>query len=58
MTEISGQRSVVRNWRADIMRGDAGCEERFLCTLFSTVVKPISDLRFLRVYDKFVGEKN
>jgi putative tryptophan/tyrosine transport system substrate-binding protein len=27
--------------------GDAGCEERFLCALFSTVVKPISDLRLL-----------
>ena len=47
MTEISGQRSAVRNRRADIMSGDAGCTERFLCALFATVVKPISDLRLL-----------
>ena len=26
---------------------DAGCAERFLCVLFATVVKPISDLRLL-----------
>jgi putative ABC transport system substrate-binding protein len=47
MTEISGQRSVVRNRRADITSEDAGCAERFLCALFATVVKPISDLRLL-----------
>ena len=29
------------------MSGDAGCVERFLCALFATVVKPISDLRLL-----------
>jgi putative ABC transport system substrate-binding protein len=29
------------------MSEDAGCAERFLCMLFATVVKPISDLRLL-----------
>jgi hypothetical protein len=29
------------------MSEDAGCAERFLCALFATVVKPISDLRLL-----------
>ena len=29
------------------MSQDAGCAERFLCALFATVVKPISDLRLL-----------
>jgi putative ABC transport system substrate-binding protein len=29
------------------MREDAGCAERFLCALFATAVKPISDLRLL-----------
>jgi putative ABC transport system substrate-binding protein len=29
------------------MSEDAGCTERFLCALFATVVKPISDLRLL-----------
>ena len=29
------------------MSEDAGCVERFLCALFATVVKPISDLRVL-----------
>jgi hypothetical protein len=29
------------------MSEDAGCAERFLSVLFATVVKPISDLRFL-----------
>jgi ABC-type uncharacterized transport system substrate-binding protein len=29
------------------MSSDAGCAERFLCALFATVVKPISDLRLL-----------
>jgi putative tryptophan/tyrosine transport system substrate-binding protein len=47
MTEISGQRPVVRNRRADVMSGAAECAERFLCALFATVVKPISDLRLL-----------
>ena len=47
MTEISGQRSVVRNRRADIISEDAGCAERFRCTLFATAVKPISDHRLL-----------
>ena len=40
MTEISGQTSVV-------MSEDAECAERFLCALFATAVKPISDLRLL-----------
>jgi hypothetical protein len=30
------------------MSGDAECVERFLCALFATVVKPISDLRLLK----------
>jgi putative tryptophan/tyrosine transport system substrate-binding protein len=47
MTKISGQRSVVRNQRADIMSKDARSAERFLYALFVTVVKPISDLRLL-----------
>jgi hypothetical protein len=47
MTEISGQRWAVRNRRADIMSADAACAECFLCALFATVVKPISDLRLL-----------
>jgi putative tryptophan/tyrosine transport system substrate-binding protein len=47
MTEISGQRSVVRNRRAGIMSEDPGCAERFLCVLFAAVVKPISDLQLL-----------
>jgi hypothetical protein len=29
------------------MSEDTGCAERFLCALFATVVKPISDLRLL-----------
>jgi hypothetical protein len=29
------------------MSEDAGCAERFLCALFATLVKPISDLRLL-----------
>jgi hypothetical protein len=29
------------------MSEHAGCVERFLCALFATVVKPISDLRLL-----------
>jgi hypothetical protein len=29
------------------MSEDAGCAERFLCALFATVVKSISDLRLL-----------
>ena len=29
------------------MSEDSGCAERFLCALFATVVKPISDLRLL-----------
>jgi hypothetical protein len=29
------------------MSGEAGCAERFLCALFATVVKPVSDLRLL-----------
>jgi hypothetical protein len=29
------------------MSEDAGCAERFFYALFATVVKPISDLRFL-----------
>ena len=47
MTEISGQTSVVRNLMAGIMSEDAECAERFLCALFATAVKPISDLRLL-----------
>jgi hypothetical protein len=47
ITEISGQRSAIRNRRADIMSEDAECAKRFLCALLARVVKPISDLRFL-----------
>ena len=47
MTEISDQRSVVRNRGANIMSEDAGYAQRFLCAVFATVVKPISDLRLL-----------
>ena len=47
MTEISAQRSAVRNRRADIMSGDAECVTRFLRALFAMVVKPISDFRLL-----------
>jgi ABC-type uncharacterized transport system substrate-binding protein len=47
MIEISDQRSVVRNRRADIMSGDARHTERFFGVPFTTVVKPISDLRLL-----------
>jgi hypothetical protein len=47
MTEISDQRSVVRNRGANIMSEDAGYPQRFPCAVFATVVKPISDLRLL-----------
>jgi hypothetical protein len=46
MTEISGQRSVVRNRKADIMSEDAGYTECFPFALFATV-KSISVLRLL-----------
>jgi putative ABC transport system substrate-binding protein len=47
MTEISGQRSVLRNRKVDIISENAGCAEFFLRALFATAVKPISDLRLL-----------
>jgi putative ABC transport system substrate-binding protein len=47
MTEVSDQRSVVRNRRADIMSDDNGYAARFLYALFARVMKPISDLRLL-----------
>jgi putative ABC transport system substrate-binding protein len=47
MTEISGQRSVVRNRWAEIMSEYAGCAERFLYTLFAIVLRPIPDRRLL-----------
>jgi len=46
MTEVSDQRSAVRNQRAEINRRDAECAERFLCVL-RVALKPISDLRLL-----------
>jgi putative ABC transport system substrate-binding protein len=45
MTE--NQRSEVRNRRVDFMYEDAEWAQRFLCALFATVMKPISDLRLL-----------
>src|SRR4030095_7863283 len=47
MTEISSQRSVVQKSEGSTMSGDARRTERFLCGLFATVVKPVSDLRLL-----------
>jgi putative tryptophan/tyrosine transport system substrate-binding protein len=47
MTEISSQRSKVRNRKTGIMSEDAECAERFFSLLFATAVKPISDLRLL-----------
>ena len=39
--------TAVRNQRAEINRRDAECAERFLCGLYASVVKPLSDLRLL-----------
>src|SRR5438094_7277371 len=39
--------TAVRNQMAEINRRDAECAERFLCGLYASVVKPLSDLRLL-----------
>jgi hypothetical protein len=47
MTEISSHRSVFRNRRIGIKSENTGCAQRFLCAVFVTVVKPISDRQLL-----------
>jgi putative ABC transport system substrate-binding protein len=47
MTEVRDQRAAVRNKSVKISRQSIDRTERFLCALFSTVVKPVSDLRLL-----------